>query len=624
MTSFFKKAQSAFDSGNYALAVSLYEKAIANHPELAEVYRFNLNRTRAKWIGGAPLIDRQEPAKGSIYLEDLYREVTLALAKKTVKIKQSCPLVSVVMTAHNVADYIEAALISLLRQTWQPLEIIVVDDASTDETWRILQRIQGTYPIVVRRLNTNLGTYFAKNYGVQMANGEFIFFQDGDDLCHPERIRLSMQELNQPGVVCVQVSYSRVSFPEGRVYPVNGLVKKLGLITLGLRKSVFDQIGYFNCTRKASDDELFQRLQAYCQTKGGEIRTLDLPLYYNTLREGSLFTDMINNDHVADGHIDQRPSPARAAYVDAFRRQQAELGVDRFQDFYRYPVLRDLITVAPDLSCLPNPDLPVVASLCSVPERAELLKLTLASLAPQVDQLHLYLDRYDAIPEIVRNCHPNLSVVLSRDRPGLRDNGKFLPFEPLKKECYYFTIDDDIIYPPDYVAAMIRKIDEYGRQAVIGVHGVLIPEQATCYFSGFRKVHGFIQALERDALVNILGTGTVAFHSGLLQGLRLDHFPTPGMTDLYLASFCKQRGIPMLCIARHNEWLIEQESPNQSLFAEYCQADEPQSALIRNTQPWGYAAICQAVSAVGRRTNPDLPVAHEKLAALMPVLYPCL
>ncbi|MCP5126602.1 MAG: glycosyltransferase family 2 protein [Gammaproteobacteria bacterium] len=528
------------------------------------------------------------------------------------------------MTAHNVADYIEAVFISLLRQTWQPLEIIVVDDASTDETWHILQRIQGTHPIVIRRLNTNLGTYFAKNYGVQMANGEFVFFQDGDDLCHPERIRLSMQELNQPGVVCVQASYSRVSFPEGRVYPVNGQVKKLGLITLGLRKSVFDQIGYFNCTRKASDDELFQRLQAYCQTKGGEIRTLDLPLYYNTLREGSLFTDMISNDHVADGHIDQRPSPARAAYVDAFRRQQAELRADRFRDFYRYPVLRDLIEVAPDLSCLPNPCLPVVASLCSVPERAELLKLTLASLTPQVDQLHLYLDRYDAIPEIVRNCHPNLSVVLSRDRPGLRDNGKFLPFEPLKKECYYFTIDDDIIYPPDYVAAMIRKIDEYGRQAVIGVHGILIPEQATCYFSGFRKVHGFIQALERDALVNILGTGTVAFHSGLLQGLRLDHFSTPGMTDLYLASFCKQRGIPMLCIARHNEWLIEQESPNQSLFAEYCQADEPQSALIRNTRPWGYAAIRQAVSAVGRRTNPDLPVAHEKLAALMPVLHPCL
>ena len=628
--SYISRARAAMDAEDYITAIVLYEQAIEDRPELARMYQFNLQKARTRL--GSTAVKAEIEANpevsipsGIVTLADLYREVETHIFRLPLLNPATAPPVSLLMTAHNVEEYTEAVITSAQRQTWPNLEIIVVDDASADNTWHILKRLEKTDGrLRCFRLNTNLGTYFAKNYALMMSHGDFVFFQDGDDLCHPERIRLSMQELNQPGVVCVQASYSRVSFPEGRVYPVNGLVKKLGLITLGLRKSVFDQIGYFNCTRKASDDELFQRLQAYCQTKGGEIRTLDLPLYYNTLREGSLFTDMINNDHVADGHIDQRPSPARAAYVDAFRRQQAELGVDRFQDFYRYPVLRDLITVAPDLSCLPNPDLPVVASLCSVPERAELLKLTLASLAPQVDQLHLYLDRYDAIPEIVRNCHPNLSVVLSRDRPGLRDNGKFLPFEPLKKECYYFTIDDDIIYPPDYVAAMIRKIDEYGRQAVIGVHGVLIPEQATCYFSGFRKVHGFIQALERDALVNILGTGTVAFHSGLLQGLRLDHFPTPGMTDLYLASFCKQRGIPMLCIARHNEWLIEQESPNQSLFAEYCQADEPQSALIRNTQPWGYAAICQAVSAVGRRTNPDLPVAHEKLAALMPVLHPCL
>jgi glycosyltransferase involved in cell wall biosynthesis len=621
MKLFINKAKAAFDAGDYALAVSLYEKAMTEHPELASVYRFNLERAQSM-CSTAIVSDH---AMDFTHIDDLYREVALAVARKPALSSGTLPPVSVVMTAHNVAEYIEAAVTSLLRQSYQSLEIIVVDDASCDDTWRILQRIRNMYPIVIRRLNINLGTYFAKNYGLQIATGEYVFFQDGDDICHPERIRLSMLELIQPDVVCVQASYSRVLFPEGRVFPVNNLVKKLGLITLGLRKSIFEQIGFFNCTSKASDDELFQRLQAYCMVKGGEIRTLDLPLYYNTLREGSLFADMICNDHVAEGHIEQRLSPSRAAYVKAFRRKHDELGAAEFRNVFRFPVLRDLIAVAPDMSLLPNPRLPVVASVCSVPERVELLRQTLASLAPQVDALYLYLDRYESVPDFVRECHVNVNVVLSHTRPGLRDNGKFLPFAQLETACYYFTADDDIIYPPDYVPAMIRKIEFYGRQAVVGVHGVLVPDQATVYFSGFRKVHWFIRALERDALVNNLGTGTVAFYSGLLSGLNLEHFSTPGMADLYLAAFCKQRGVPMVAVERHDDWLLELESPTPSLFAEFSHADDAQSALIRGNRPWGYAAIRQSLATAElKASTPELKVTHERLAALMPVLHACL
>jgi len=632
------RATAAFRAGRWQEAIALYKRAMAEQPALAHVYLFSLNRVR-KQLGLAPLTEQPEhaapplrpisrpstaPAQGSgpVLLNDLYAQVAEA-CRALPALAGAVPRVSVLMTSHNVADYIEAAVTSVLRQSWPNIELIVVDDASTDDSWHILQRLQRSVGnLRCRRLNTNLGTYFAKNHALQLASGEFVFFQDGDDICHPERIRLSMQLLMQPGVVCVRGAYSRVLFPSGQVLPVNGQVSKLGLITLGLRRTVFEQIGFFNCTSKASDEEFFQRLQAWVAVKGGEIRALDLPLYYNTLRDGSLFADMIANDPLRDGNIEQRPSPSRAAYVEAFNRQHRTLGAEGFQAFFRYPVLRDLIEVAPDMSYLPNPTQPVVASLCSIPERAELLRQTLASLAPQVDALHVYLDRYEAVPDSVRDCHPQVTVYLSRDYPGLRDNGKFLPFAAQQADCYYFTADDDIVYPPDYVACLVRRIEHYGRQAVVGVHGVLLPENAQRYFTGYRKVLVFRRGLERDALVNNLGTGTVAFHSALLKGLDLDFFREAGMADLYLSLFCKQRSVPMVAVARPDEWLQELPSPNPSLYEEAVQSDARQSALVRSNGPWGYAAIRQAVEAAGARTGDE--TVRARLVDLVPVLHQCL
>ncbi|WP_278386788.1 glycosyltransferase [Stutzerimonas kunmingensis] len=630
------RATAAFRSGQHALAVDLYQLAMAEQPELAHLYLLTLNMARKK-LGLEPIAERAAPAtspswsdgalrpaaRGTVTLDDLYQQVALVAQRTPAAPASQCPLVSVLMTSHNVAEYIEEAVTSVLRQSWPNLELVVVDDASSDETWPILQRLQRSVSnLRCCRLNSNLGTYFAKNHALQLAKGEFVFFQDGDDICHPERIRLGMQQLMQPGVDCVRGAYSRVLFPSGQVLPVNGMVSKLGLITLGLRRDVFARIGFFNCTSKASDEEFFQRLLAWVAAKGGEVRELDLPLYYNTLREGSLFADMIANDPLRDGNIEQRPSPSRAGYMEAFARKHRELGVERFRDFFRYPVLRDLIAVEPDMTYLANPAQPVVASLCSIPERADQLRQTLASLAPQVDALHLYLDRYESVPDFVKDCHPQVKVYLSQDYPGLRDNGKFLAFATQAEACYYFTADDDILYPPDYVASMVRRIEHYGRQAVVGVHGVLVPEEAQGYFSGFRKVLMFTRELERDALVSNLGTGTVAFHSSLLRGLDIAHFREAGMADIYLSLFCKQRNIPMVAIARPEGWLQELPSPNTSLYQEFRQADERQSLLIRTYRPWGYTAIRQALAGVRQRVD-DAQV-HQRLEALVPALHQCL
>jgi hypothetical protein len=338
---------------------------------------------------------------------------------------------------------------------------------------------------------------------------------------------------------------------------------------------------------------------------------------------------MVSNDPAASGVIDQQPSPSRAAYVETFQAKHAELGVAGFCSFFTYPVLRDPLPVAADMTLLPNPTDPVQLCLCSIPERAEQLQQVLTALAPQVDHIHLYLDRYPQAPAFLEAWRSKLQVVLSHEQPGLRDNGKFLPLAALNEQPrWLFTADDDIAYPPDYVAALLKRLEHYGRQVVLGVHGVLLPEHAEGYFSArYRKVHSFSKSLEADALVNVLGTGTMTCHSSVLQGLSLDHFQQPGMADLYLASWCHQRQIPMITIARHEGWLEQLGDPEDGcLWAEFSKADSGQAALVRGHLPWGYTAIKDAVEAASARAragDPESPL-PERLEALVPALWPCL
>ncbi len=101
----------------------------------------------------------------------------------------SDPLVSIIMATHNRAHLLEHALNSLLGQTYARREIIVIDDASTDDTPAILARLQEAHPAVrVITLSENQGPGSARNRGIEMAQGAYIAIMDDDDVCVPDRL----------------------------------------------------------------------------------------------------------------------------------------------------------------------------------------------------------------------------------------------------------------------------------------------------------------------------------------------------------------------------------------------------------------------------------------------------
>ena len=110
--------------------------------------------------------------------------------------------VSVVIATYNVAAYIEQAIASALRQEGVNIEIILVDDGSTDATWSILER-QTDPRIKTFRLSQNSGPSVARNKGFLEATGKWIAILDGDDIYLPGRLARCVALAEATGVQAV-------------------------------------------------------------------------------------------------------------------------------------------------------------------------------------------------------------------------------------------------------------------------------------------------------------------------------------------------------------------------------------------------------------------------------------
>jgi glycosyltransferase involved in cell wall biosynthesis len=181
------------------------------------------------------------------------------------------PLVSVVIPVFNGERFLREAVQSVLDQQYAPLEIIIVDDGSTDGTATVARSL----PATVRYLHQpNQGPAAARNRGIEQAQGGLIAFADADDLWPPAKLELQLPYLiSDPGVEIVM----------GRVQLLSetGLTESAFSVNLGcavIRKSVFDRVGLFDETMRYSEDvDWFMR----ARESGAAIMTIDaVTLFY--------------------------------------------------------------------------------------------------------------------------------------------------------------------------------------------------------------------------------------------------------------------------------------------------------------------------------------------------------
>lgn len=177
---------------------------------------------------------------------------------------RSDPLVSVVIPTYNRAHIVGEAIESVLSQTYENVEVIVVDDGSTDNTFESLSPLIPTIRLLRQE---NAGPSAARNRGIAAANGEFVAFLDSDDLWLPEKLARQMalmQSIPEPVPCCLcniamrwrdkeclsfDVAGLNPSLPEGiwlnvaEVLATRFLLFNQGIV---VRKTVLENVGGFD------------------------------------------------------------------------------------------------------------------------------------------------------------------------------------------------------------------------------------------------------------------------------------------------------------------------------------------------------------------------------------------
>ncbi|WP_010276893.1 glycosyltransferase [Paenibacillus senegalensis] len=206
--------------------------------------------------------------------------------------KQDGPKVTVIMPAYNSERVINTSLTSILNQTWVNLEVIVVDDCSTDNTVGVIQSyMQKDTRIRLIQCDKNRGAYYARNLGLQIATGDYVTCHDADDWSHPQKIEKQVQHLiGNRSVIANTSEQSRVTEnlnfhrkPQHRVY----LFPNMSSLMFR-REDVLNSVGYWDSVRFGADGEFVRRVKAVFGSKSVVNISSEGPLSFTRVSANSL------------------------------------------------------------------------------------------------------------------------------------------------------------------------------------------------------------------------------------------------------------------------------------------------------------------------------------------------
>ena len=223
------------------------------------------------------------------------------------------PLISVIIPAYNIEDYIERCLKSVCAQTYTNLEIIVVDDGSKDQTGKIIDRMATKDTRIIPVHKKNAGVSAARNTGLDLATGDYIGFVDGDDIIEEDMYEFLINNALKYNADISHCGYQMV-FPNRVDYYYNtGEVRiqdnyqgvydliKADKIEPGLCNKLYirEVIGNNRLDEriKINEDLLFNYILFRRSKKSVFV---DYPKYYYIIRKNSASTSSINFHKIKD------------------------------------------------------------------------------------------------------------------------------------------------------------------------------------------------------------------------------------------------------------------------------------------------------------------------------------
>lgn len=181
----------------------------------------------------------------------------------------------------------------------------------------------------------------------------------------------------------------------------------------------------------------------------------------------------------------------------------------------------------------------VVAGIATHGDRGEYLKNTIRSLGPQTDEIWVYDNNF---------------------RNDITDKGKFIGLQRVTEPVYYFSCDDDLIYPEDYVERTIEQIETLG--CIVCYHGRKLRGRDLNYYSGHYGFP-FNKSLSRHSVIDVAGTGVTAFRTDYFNPVDILESPYQRMSDVVFSLQAAREGKRIMVLPHDGDWIVQQDVPKE-------------------------------------------------------------
>lgn len=182
-------------------------------------------------------------------------------------------LISVILPAYNCEKYIEESVTSILNQTYDNFELIIIDDGSTDKTFNILKSFKDSR-VRLYKNKINRGIIYSLNKGIFKSKGQFVARADGDDICEKDRFKKQINFLNKNKKISILGTGLSMINDRGKIkkfffYPKSDILIKWSMLfscpishpSVMIRKNILKKIKNYNSDAKYAEDyDLWSKL----------------------------------------------------------------------------------------------------------------------------------------------------------------------------------------------------------------------------------------------------------------------------------------------------------------------------------------------------------------------------
>lgn len=214
----------------------------------------------------------------------------------------------------------------------------------------------------------------------------------------------------------------------------------------------------------------------------------------------------------------------------------------------------------------------MTANIATYQPREESLKKVLPSLLEQFDEVRVYFNSFEKVPEWASDM--GVKGVVGED---LTDNAKFYFLNTIKAEEYYFTCDDDLIYPKDYLLQTISALNRYG--GIITHHGRKLLGKHSKYY-GVHKVYHCLGHQPHNINLDVCGSGVSAFFTRDFNPKELAFDSRKKMADLLMSLEAARNGVDITIIPHRNDWF--KHINNAETIHKQCSYDDEIQAELAN------------------------------------------